>query len=318
MQHKILTVEDSFEVRLALEMALTEEGYDVLACPDGESGWQGFLQFDPDLALLDLRMPGINGIEVCRRIREVSNIPIMIFSAVEDRAEKIEAFESGADDYVVKGTGIDELLVRVVANLRWKRVAAPGLEEAETPPLEPETAGLWHDLGHGARGTGPGAGDRAGKGGRARSSQKFPRIRIPRYEGEKGSAVLVADPDPDARDRLARLCQRLGFPVIETADGRQTLRTIGRYLPWLVLCELVMPDMNGPDILKLVFEHPRTKNVAMVVVSSKGSPEARAVASQFGALDYIVKPWTEDEVSLRVQWAKQSLERKKALLESAA
>ena len=66
MKNKILTVEDSFEVRVALEMALTQEGYFVRACPDGQAGWEEFAKFQPDLVLLDLRMPGISGIELCR------------------------------------------------------------------------------------------------------------------------------------------------------------------------------------------------------------------------------------------------------------
>lgn len=144
MQRRVLTVEDSFEVRIALEMALLQEGYEVRACADAESAWEDFARFDPDLALLDIRLPGLSGIQLCRLIREGSKIPVIMFSAVEEQAEKIEAFKSGADDYVVKGAGIDELLIRVASQLRWQR-------EASNVDQEPDNGkgSLWHELnGH--------------------------------------------------------------------------------------------------------------------------------------------------------------------------
>ncbi len=316
MKRKILVAEDSFEVRVALEMALSQEGYEPRACPDGESGWQEFKQFGPDLALLDIRMPGISGIELCRLIRESSNIPVIMFSAIEDKAEKLDAFEAGADDYVVKGTGIDELLVRVAAQLRWKREVVVDAEDEETKEgSEPE---LWEQLA----GTGSGQPhddvnpkvSRPDKRKVRKSSlSKHARIKVPPFDGEQGTAIVVSDANVGDRERLVRFLERQDQPVIETESGHQTLMTVGKYLPWLVITDLVMPDMNGTQVLKVLYQHPRTANVATMIVTAKGSPEARVIANKYGALDFVVKPWTEDEISLRVEWARQSLQRRIAL-----
>jgi len=118
---KVLVVEDVAELRRALATALERAGYEVIAVPDGEEALRAFHSFQPDLALLDILLPGKSGVEVCERIREMSAVPVVMFSAVADEDEKVAAFEKGADDYVVKGTGLRELVVRINAVLRRAR-----------------------------------------------------------------------------------------------------------------------------------------------------------------------------------------------------
>ncbi|NQU97483.1 MAG: response regulator transcription factor [Chloroflexi bacterium] len=118
---KVLVVEDVAELRRALATALVRAGYEVIAVPDGEEALRAFHSFQPDLALLDILLPGKSGVEVCERIREMSAVPVVMFSAVADEDEKVAAFEKGADDYVVKGTGLRELVVRINAVLRRAR-----------------------------------------------------------------------------------------------------------------------------------------------------------------------------------------------------
>lgn len=121
--HKILVVEDSADVREALEEGLTEEGYSIRAVGDGDEALRVFYEFQPDLVLLDVLLPGTTGFDLCERIRSMSNVPVIILSGLADEREKIRAFEKGADDYVVKGTGMGELLARVSAGLR--RASSP-------------------------------------------------------------------------------------------------------------------------------------------------------------------------------------------------
>ena len=116
--HKILIVEDSADVREALSEGLTEEGYSTSVVGDGDEALRVFYEFQPDLVLLDVLLPGTTGFDLCERIRSMSNVPIIILSGLADEREKIRAFEKGADDYVVKGTGMGELLARVSAGLR--------------------------------------------------------------------------------------------------------------------------------------------------------------------------------------------------------
>ena len=116
--NKILLIEDSADVREALEEGLTEEGYSTRAVADGDEALRVFYEFQPDLVLLDVLLPGTTGFDLCERIRSMSNVPVIILSGLADEREKIRAFEKGADDYVVKGTGMGELLARVSAGLR--------------------------------------------------------------------------------------------------------------------------------------------------------------------------------------------------------
>lgn len=121
--HKILVVEDSADVREALAEGLTEEGYATRLVGDGDEALRVFYEFQPDLVLLDVLLPGTTGFDLCERIRSMSNVPVIILSGLADEREKIRAFEKGADDYVVKGTGMGELLARVAAGLR--RASSP-------------------------------------------------------------------------------------------------------------------------------------------------------------------------------------------------
>ncbi len=120
---KILVIEDSLDVREALEEGFAEEGYSTRAVADGDEALRVFYQYQPDLVLLDVLLPGTTGFDLCERIRSMSNVPVIILSGLADEREKIRAFEKGADDYVVKGTGMGEILARVAAGLR--RAASP-------------------------------------------------------------------------------------------------------------------------------------------------------------------------------------------------
>ena len=115
---RILVVDDEEQIRLALARALTARQYVVEARPEGESALRTFDWFRPDLIVLDLNLPGIDGLEVCRRIRAASEVPILILSVREEEADKVEALNLGADDYLTKPFGIEEFLARIRALLR--------------------------------------------------------------------------------------------------------------------------------------------------------------------------------------------------------
>ena len=121
---KILVAEDSMEVRIALEDALSEEGYEVQATALGETALRAFAEFNPDLAVLDLRLPDMSGIDICSRIRQHSKIPVLIFSAVEEQSEQDAAFRSGADEYIIKRNGLIVLLNSVQTHMNRETPAA--------------------------------------------------------------------------------------------------------------------------------------------------------------------------------------------------
>jgi DNA-binding response OmpR family regulator len=114
----ILLVEDDPSIRAALGLALEDEGYVVLQAPNGRVGLSMVNSEQPDLVLLDLRLPDISGFEVCREIRQKSTVPIIMVTAQTDTHDLVAGLEAGADDYVTKPVNIKELAARIRAALR--------------------------------------------------------------------------------------------------------------------------------------------------------------------------------------------------------
>src|SRR6476646_9851933 len=119
---RILVVDDETQIARVLKTALSAQGYEVKTAGDGESGLNLAMDWSPDLIVTDLSMPGMTGIELCRNVRERSQVPIIVLSVRGEEKSKVEALDAGADDYVTKPFSVNELLARVRANLR--RVAA--------------------------------------------------------------------------------------------------------------------------------------------------------------------------------------------------
>src|SRR5205814_1676034 len=114
----LLVVEDEDAVRRVLATSLAGHGYRVLEARDGATAVRTASQYVPDLVILDLRLPDLDGVEVARRLRAWSAMPIVVLSARGDEAAKVEAFDVGVDDYVTKPFGFSELLARIRAGLR--------------------------------------------------------------------------------------------------------------------------------------------------------------------------------------------------------
>lgn len=115
---RILIIDDERAIRRFLNTILQAHGYEVFAANDGQEGLLGVAQHRPDLVILDLGLPGIDGIEVTRRLREWTNIPIVILSVRGQEADKIAALDAGADDYLTKPFSAGELMARLRAALR--------------------------------------------------------------------------------------------------------------------------------------------------------------------------------------------------------
>lgn len=115
---KILVVEDEKAIADILVFNLGREGYDTMAAYDGAEGLHKALTESPDLILLDVMLPEMDGFEVCRRVRAQSDIPIIMLTAREEEADKVMGLELGADDYITKPFSMRELMARVKANMR--------------------------------------------------------------------------------------------------------------------------------------------------------------------------------------------------------
>ncbi len=127
---KVLVVDDEAQITRVLRHSLTAHRYDVRTAADGISGLDTFHDWHPDLIITDLQMPEMDGIAFCREVRKVSKLPIIVLSVRGEEKTKVAALDAGADDYVTKPFGIDELLARVRAALR--RSVASGDDEIET------------------------------------------------------------------------------------------------------------------------------------------------------------------------------------------
>ena len=137
MDKTILVVEDEMAIADILVFNLQREGYRTLVANDGTEGLRLALTGAPDLVLLDVMLPGMDGFEVCRKVRETSQVPILMLTAREEEADKVMGLELGADDYITKPFSMRELMARVKANIRRTSVqqTVSGAQEA------PATAG---------------------------------------------------------------------------------------------------------------------------------------------------------------------------------
>jgi len=133
-QPRILIVDDEPQITRVLRMGLKTHGYDVRVAADGVSALHIYNDWHPDLVVTDLAMPNMNGLDLCRRLREISQLPIIVLSVRGEEKTKVEALDAGADDYVTKPFGMDELLARVRAQLR--RALSPLLAGASPAILE--------------------------------------------------------------------------------------------------------------------------------------------------------------------------------------
>ena len=131
-KRNILVVDDEPQITRVLKTTLSAHGYSIRAAADGVQALEEMKDWTPDLIITDLRMPNMDGLELCRRVRAQSRIPIIVLSVKGEETIKVEALDAGADDYVTKPFSINELLARVRAALRRTSVS----EEAETSLIE--------------------------------------------------------------------------------------------------------------------------------------------------------------------------------------
>jgi two-component system KDP operon response regulator KdpE len=131
-EHKhILVVDDESQITRVLRTSLSSHGYDIRVANDGETALEIMKDWVPDLVITDLAMPNMDGLELCRRLRAKTQIPIIVLSVRGEEQTKVKALDAGADDYVTKPFGIEELLARVRANLRRVKT-----DESDLAPIQ--------------------------------------------------------------------------------------------------------------------------------------------------------------------------------------
>ena len=139
MSQRVLVIEDDQSIAEIVGILLRGEGYEVSYCANGLQALNAFVTVSPDLVLLDLMLPGQDGIDVCRAIREISGTPIVMLTARSDSQDVVTGLESGADDYIVKPIKNEELLARIRARLR--SIETPAVNEIPIGDLLIDVAG---------------------------------------------------------------------------------------------------------------------------------------------------------------------------------
>src|SRR6188474_3875477 len=133
MAARILIVDDEPNIIATVAPLLRAQGYEVFSAMTGQAALEAVDRDRPDLLVLDLGLPDIDGVDVCVRVRQSSSMPILVLSARGAEGDKVRALDAGADDYVTKPFGTEELLARIRANLRRS--------DAPSPPSEPLVRG---------------------------------------------------------------------------------------------------------------------------------------------------------------------------------
>lgn len=135
---KILIVDDEPDILELVATRVEMAGYSAVKAPTGEEGLKAFFDQRPDLALIDIDMPGMSGIDLCSRIREVSDVPVLFLTALGSETERVRGLRAGADDYIIKPFGRDELVARIGAALR--RAAMPAVRNSSNAYTDGELA----------------------------------------------------------------------------------------------------------------------------------------------------------------------------------
>lgn len=144
MRKKVLVVDDEKAISDIIKFNLLKDGYDVEVAEDGDEALKKVYLIQPDLILLDVMLPKLDGFQVCRKIRESFNTPIIMLTAKEEEVDKVLGLELGADDYITKPFGMRELLARVKANIR--RVDIDNLDTSSVKSVQIESGNLTIDL----------------------------------------------------------------------------------------------------------------------------------------------------------------------------
>ena len=139
MSQRILVIEDDQSIAEIVGILLRAEGFEVSYCADGNQALNAFQVVNPDLVLLDLMLPGRDGVEICRAIRDTSGVPIVMLTARSDTSDVVTGLEAGADDYIVKPIKNEELIARIRARLRG--IETPADNEVTVGDLVIDVAG---------------------------------------------------------------------------------------------------------------------------------------------------------------------------------
>ena len=328
MQNSVLIVEDTDEVRNGLKIALESAGYEVFAAADGRQGINSFRDYGPDIVLLDIRMPRMSGIDVCTLIRNESDVPVIMFSGIDERAEVLLAIQRGATDYVLKDTGFRELLNRVERHLRLRLpeepvAAAPKRATSRLLPFK-RRASMIHATADVDRppavvaqplAISPDAEPDLAIGApepvvKDLSGFKVKTIRVEPEMPKMGpggdvleNLIIVAHSDAESLKTLARIAGHTNYEVIATRTGQEAMQALVGRRPKLLVVGNMLTDMSCFSLVESLAEHPMGELMGIVIATGRRSPELARKARYLGVHQTVFMPWDDGRLDVAIRSA---------------
>lgn len=279
-KEKVLVVDDQpMNVKL-IATHLLAAGYEVLKAYDGEEALRITKSEFPDIILLDIMMPGIDGYEVTERLKKdqyLSIIPIVLVTALSGIDDKVKGLNAGADDFITKPINQTELLARVRSLIRVKK-------------LQMEIMG--------------------------KESKAAPLKHIPAKREERGIVLIVEDTEEEAK-KLKMILESAGHSAICAKDGNDALATLNEAIPDMILLDMLLPDFSGLDLLGMLRGREELKNTPVIIISAVSDLDIKVRGIENGADDYLVKPVNSLELIARVKTNLHKYEMQKKLRKEA-
>lgn len=257
--------EDSDDLREAITLVLLELGYQIQSARDGHEAVEMFPEFKPDIVVLDMRMPRMNGSDACAIIRQTSDVPVIMFTSLNDAREVRDAIMKGATDFVLKSTGISELTERISYHLKQEKPV--DYRPAGRTPVQKLATPVK------ATATGP---------------------------GEIKSTTLIIDPDEANRSIITSILERLDQTAIEVGTASEAISAYRQHKPDIIMTTWSLPDM---DAFKMLSEFKRSKGakkVFKIMMTPRLAPEAHRKAEFAGITDFLIKPLNGAKVEVLI------------------
>ncbi len=260
MKKKVLIIEDDNFLGDVLQLKLEKEGYDIVLEKDGRRGLDLMKKIKPDIILLDIILPGMNGYEILekkQKDKEISKIPIIVISNSGQPVEISHILDLGVKDYLVKASfDPEEVVAKVKAQLRDEEKSDSG-----------EEGGL------------------------------------------SGKKVMWVEDDKFLSDILEKKLSKEGCKLVHAGNGEDALDMVEKELPDIILLDILLPGMNGFEILEKIKSMPKVKSVPVIFLTNFGQETDIERGQKLGAAKFIVKAMTPlDEVMLEIKKVLQDRE----------
>ena len=252
---KVAIIEDEEVLLNVLENKLKKEGFDVVTALDGEIGVKVIRESLPDIILLDIIMPKVNGFEVLAQLNQdhvLAKIPVIIISNSGQPVEIDKALSLGAKDYLVKAEFDPQEVIEKIK----KQLSSPAYPQSVVQNANSDGS----------------------------LSPKISTDINPSL-----FTILLVEDDNFLRDLISQKLKRESFNVIEAIDGEDGVKKTGEHKPHLILLDLILPGMDGFEVLRDIHGNENSKKIPVIILSNLGQKDDIEKGMRFGAIDYLVK-----------------------------